>query len=192
MLRVISLMMVAVLGLAACAAGPAGSPPPLNDDGTPVQRVYRISQGDLPAIQFRMLDAVNTLRTNAGARPLELNARLAAAAATHSRDMARQGRPWHFGSDGSSPVERVERAGYGGMLRGELISETFESELETLAAWMQERDTRNVLLDPEARDMGFAFHQESNGKLWWTLITGAPGQRGPVPSGPGSVDQGLM
>ena len=186
-------MMVVVLGLAACAAPPTGSPPPLNEDGTPVQRVYRIAQDDLPAIQSRMLEAVNTLRSNAGVRPLELNSRLTAAAATHSRDMSRQGRPWHFGSDGSSPVERVARAGYSGAMRGELVSETFESELETLRAWMQERDTRRLLLDPEAREMGFAFHQEGNGKLWWTLVTGVPSQRGPVPSGPGRIaGQGVM
>jgi uncharacterized protein YkwD len=173
MLRIFTLLAAAMFALAACAPGPVG-PPPLGDDGRPVPRVYRISDADLPRIQFRVLDAVNTLRASSGVAPLELNARLSAAAATHSRDMAVQQRPWNFGSDGSSPIDRVRRAGYTGEFRGELISETFESELETLNAWMRERDTRNVLLDPEARDMGLAFHQESNGKLWWTLVTGAP------------------
>ena len=55
--------------------------------------------------------------------------------------MARQNRPWHFGSDGSSPLDRVKRAGYPGMMLGENISETYETELETLSAWMQVGDT---------------------------------------------------
>jgi len=83
-----------------------------------------------------------------------------------------QNRPWHFGSDGSSPLVRVQRAGYPGKLLGELISETYETELETLAAWTAEADTRAVILDPLANEIGFAWFQEASGKLWWTLLTG--------------------
>ncbi|MCA3500333.1 MAG: CAP domain-containing protein, partial [Rhodobacter sp.] len=71
-----------------------------------------ITAGDIGEIQFRALDSVNTLRGARGLQPLELNAQLNAAAATHSRDMAVQNRPWHFGSDGSSPIDRVRRVGY--------------------------------------------------------------------------------
>ena len=85
-----------------------------------------------------------------------------------------QNRPWHFGSDGSSPLDRVLRVGYQGRLLGENISETYESELETLSAWMQQEDTREVILDPRGRDMGFAWFQEPSGKIWWTMIVGQP------------------
>ncbi|MEO0676949.1 MAG: CAP domain-containing protein, partial [Pseudomonadota bacterium] len=116
-------------------------------------------------IQFRMLDGLNALRGAQGRANLALSAELNAAAETHSRDMLRQNRPWHFGSDGSSPIDRVQRVGYSGSLIGETISETFETELETLAAWMQQGDTRGILLDPRARDMGFFGVQEDNGKI---------------------------
>ena len=86
--------------------------------------------------------------------------------------MSVQNRPWHFGSDGSSPLQRVQRVSYTGKLLGELISETFQTELETLSAWMGEPDTRSVVLDPLAREIGFAWFQEPNGKVWWTLLTG--------------------
>jgi uncharacterized protein YkwD len=33
-------------------------------------------------------------------------------------------------------------------------------------------DTRAVILDPAARDIGFAWYQEPNGKIWWTVVTG--------------------
>lgn len=119
-----------------------------------------------------MLDSVNSLRQASGAAPLQLDAQLTAAAATHSRDMSVQNRPWHFGSDGSSPIDRVRRTGYAGQLIGETISETYETELETLAAWMEQPDTRRVILDREARNMGFSWHQEANGKIWWTMVLG--------------------
>jgi len=86
--------------------------------------------------------------------------------------MAVQNRPWHFGSDGSSPLDRVQRVGYTGRLVGENISETFETELETLSAWMNEADTREIVMDPQARELGFAWFQEPTGKIWWTMVTG--------------------
>ena len=36
---------------------------------------------------------------------------------------------------------------------GENISETYETELETLSAWMASPDTRAVILDPAAREL---------------------------------------
>ena len=97
---------------------------------------------------------------------------LSAAAAAHSRDMSLQNRPWHFGSDGSSPIDRINRVGYAGKLVGETISETYESELETLAAWMDETGSREVILDKRAVNMGFSWYQEKGGKIWWTLEMG--------------------
>ena len=66
----------------------------------------------------------------------------------------------------------MRRVGYAGQMKGENISETFENEVETLSAWMAQTDTRAVIMDPEARDLGFAWYQEPSGKIWWTLLTG--------------------
>ncbi|GAA6180764.1 MULTISPECIES: CAP domain-containing protein [unclassified Shimia] len=161
-MRVIALLLVAALGLTACGPG----------TGSSGARQYKISSGNTSRVQFRVLDSINALRQASGAPAVELNAQLNAAAATHARDMALQNRPWHFGSDGSSPLDRVSRVGYTGSLTGETISETYESEVETLAAWMQQDDTRAVILDPKAQDMGFAWFQEDNGKIWWTMVMG--------------------
>ncbi len=157
------------LGLAACTstAGRIGS------DGLPLPQIYDIQPGDENDIQFRMLDSVNSLRRAAGVAPVTLDAKLNAAALTHSRDMSAQNRPWLFGSDGSSPLDRVRRVGFQGQLLGENISESYETELETLAAWMRQPSTRDVVLDPDARFMGFAWFQEPAGKLWWTMNMGS-------------------
>jgi uncharacterized protein YkwD len=63
-------------------------------------------------------------------------------------------------------------------LTGETISETYETELETLGAWMRQPDTRAVLLDTDATDMGIAWFQEGNGKIWWTLVMADSNRRG--------------
>lgn len=167
-------MLMAALAATACAPAPP-SAPTMGPDGKPLPQLYRIGPGQAARIEYRVLDSVNALRQAKGVPALQLNAKLNAAAATHSRDMSVQNRPWHFGSDGSSPIDRVRRVGYNGRVVGENISETYETELETLAAWMEEDATRNIILDSAASDLGFAWYQENNGKIWWTLITGAPG-----------------
>ncbi len=158
--RVFLLMAAAILTVAAACT-------PATDSSS----TYRIRNAD--KVQIRMLDSVNALRQAAGAQAVQLNAELNAAAATHSRDMSVQNRPWHFGSDGSSPLDRVTRAGYTGTLLGENISETYENEQQTLTAWLERPATRAVILDPKAANMGFSWFQEPNGKIWWTLVMGS-------------------
>ncbi len=164
------LIFPAVFALLAACAPPA--PPALGPDGQPLPSVYKIRAAQEDEIKFRMLDSVNALRSAAGVPQLRLDAQLTAAAATHSRDMALQNRPWHWGSDGSSPITRVQRAGYPGAFVGENISESYETETQTLAAWMEQPDQRRVILHPDARAMGFDWFQEENGKLWWTMVMG--------------------
>jgi len=189
MIRFVLLSIVSLFVLGACTAA---TPPQMGADGKPLPKLYRISKGDTSRVQFRMLDAVNALRQAAGASSLTLNAQLNAAAATHSRDMSVQNRPWHFGSDGSSPIERARRAGYPLTMLGENISETFETELQTLAAWMEVPDTRSVILDPDGRDLGFSWYQEQNGKIWWTMIVGggSPAPTLPEPAPQVDIPQG--
>jgi uncharacterized protein YkwD len=166
-----AMILGSVAALAACTT--TSSAPRIGPDGRLLPQVYPITAANQNAIYFRLLDSMNTLRSASGAAPLAFDAQLTAAASTHSRDMSIQNRPWHFGSDGSSPLVRVQRAGFTGRLLGELISETYETELETLSTWMAMPDTRAVVLDPEARLLGFSWYQEESGKIWWTAVTGA-------------------
>lgn len=164
--------LAAVALVAACTT--PGTPMRTGPDGRPIPVIYRISEREVPRIQARVRDAINTLRAQSRMAPVEFSVPLTSAAATHARDMSIQGRPWHFGSDGSSPIDRVARVGYTGHFLGETLSETYETELETLTAWVEQRDTRAIILDPRATEIGFSWYQESNGKLWWVLTTGTP------------------
>lgn len=162
----IALMMT----LSACAIAP---PLQIGPDGQPIPTAYRITPMDQAQIPNRVLTQINLLRSQQGMQPLTLNPQLAAAAMAHSRDMSAQNRAWHFGSDGSSPLDRVRRQGYAGSLLGEDISETYENEIATLNAWMQTRDTRDLIMDPVARELGMGWFQEPSNKIWWTMLIGA-------------------
>lgn len=170
MTRLLAALLLFPLLLGACA--PAG---PRLPDGA-----YRIRPADVPDIQYRMLDSVNALRTQAGVAPVTLDARLTAAAQAHATDMSRQRRAWPFGADGTSPYDRVSRAGYGGALVAELYAQTFETELDTLAAWVDDGAWGAEILDPAATDMGFAWQQDPTGLLWWVIVLGDRTRGGPL------------
>ena len=146
------------LALAACAI-----PVENVGTGTPgTTQVYRIDRMDPAAVQFRMIDSMNALRRRQAAPAVKLNAQLNAAAETHSRDMLRQNRPWHFGSDGSSPIDRAQRAvrSQADLVRkgvvledGSGISYTF-TELNAIKPAMVAEATRDARAAAEAAGLG--------------------------------------
>ena len=99
----------AVLALAACQ--PVQQQPQLGPDGNPIPVAYRITPRDQAEIPNRILTEINLLRAQSGLSPVALSPALAAASTAHAHDMAAQNRAWHFGSDGSSPLDRVRRVG---------------------------------------------------------------------------------
>ncbi|PZQ52558.1 MAG: hypothetical protein DI556_02600 [Rhodovulum sulfidophilum] len=140
---------------------------PTGTGGTP-----RISAAETNDILVRQLDAVNAVRETAGLVPLRYSAELNAAAATQARDMSVQGRAWHFGSDLTSPRERAFRAGYRAELVGENIAEGTDTDLAVLRSWLDFKDTRDIIMDPDGRGFGFAWYQEDSGKIWWVQLVG--------------------
>ncbi|MEO1550151.1 MAG: CAP domain-containing protein [Pseudomonadota bacterium] len=161
-------MRAALIALLSASALVACAPTPI-----PQPVGFRIiSPQEADAVRTKHVDTLNAFRAEQGLPALTLSARLTAAAATHARDMSNQKRAWHFGSDGTSPKDRADRAGYDGLVVGENISESFDDEFELFNSWAVTPGTRAVMLEPSATDIGFAWFQEENGKLWWVQVLG--------------------
>jgi uncharacterized protein YkwD len=157
MIRLSSLLLVAVLVLSACAGGGGSN---------------RISSSQTNAVRNEHVSTVNDLRAQAGLPPLILSAELTAAALTQARDMSVQQRAWHFGSDTTSPQDRAARAGYYGIIKGENIAENYGTTEELMNIWLGDPDTRRLMFAPDARDIGFGWYQESDGRTWWVQVIG--------------------
>lgn len=171
MLKVV-LTVTLLLSLTACGAsistgGANGGGAP--GDGTTVISMSRIGEN---AVQNRQLDAVNAIRQSRGLSSVKVDPRLVQAAQLHAEDMFKQKRPWNYGSDGSTPLDRIARVGYTGQLLGENVSETFEDDLNTLDAWVSDPIASISILDERARDIGIAWYQDDTGKIWWVQIIG--------------------
>ena len=133
-------------------------------------KTYWISESRAKKMHGKMVDEVNLLRAENGLNAILINESLNLAALAHSQDMYNQDRAWHFGSDGSSPLERIARFGFIGELTGENISETYENDELTLKAWMAKENTRSIILDKDAIFMGLGWYQAADGKIWWTQL----------------------
>ncbi|SMO82744.1 CAP domain-containing protein [Paracoccus laeviglucosivorans] len=179
MFKISTLVLCAALALTACTRPQVQ----LGPDGQPLPVAYKITPKEEAQIAPRLGGQMNMLRANVGAGPLTENPMLTIAAKAHARDMSAQNRAWHFGSDGSSPLDRIRRQGFMGHLIGENISETYENDITTLNAWMQTRDTRDVVMDPRATEFGVGWYQEPSGKVWWVLLTAGGSATGAAPGG---------
>ena len=138
-------------------------------DGTVIIKMKDIG---IYTVQSRHLASINAVRESRGLSTLLLDNSLVRAAKSHALDMSAQNRPWHFGSDGSSPPDRLVNSGYYGEFIGENISETFEDDFNTLDEWMNIPLAASIILDPKATKMGIAWHQDTNGKIWWVQLMG--------------------
>jgi uncharacterized protein YkwD len=156
---------VVVVASAAILATPAGA---FVDRAAPTRHT---AQTGASALESAVLADVNRVRAQHGLGPLRLSTRLAAAAAQHSREMARRGYFSHESADGSAFWKRVERfygsAHYRFWSVGEnlLWSSPDVDAAGAIDMWMKSPPHRANLLNGRWREIGIsAVH-----------VTGAPG-----------------
>lgn len=122
------------------------------------------------------LELVNAYRAENGLKALKLDPLLVAAAKAHSRDLAKHDRISHYGSNGSSPWDRVAAAGYHARLAAENVGTGQATLAEVIKGWKASAGHNKNLLLPEAEHMGIALVQDTKTefKTFWTLVVGAP------------------
>lgn len=122
----------------------------------------------------RARDIINQYRIDHKLKPLKLNAELTAAAKLHSRDLAKWDRISHYGSDGSTPWDRVKRSGYKPRVAAENVGTGQISFDEVMRGWKDSPGHNKNLLMPEVEHMGIALVHDpkTEFKSYWTLVLG--------------------
>ena len=110
----------------------------------------------------------------APAQPLEWNAKLAAAALAHSRDMAQRNYVAHAAPDGSKVAERAAREGYEWQGIAENIASGQGSPEQAVAGWLASPDHCVNVMQPEFTEMGAAYvvNPDSDTMIYWTQVFG--------------------
>jgi uncharacterized protein YkwD len=122
----------------------------------------------------RLIELHNKERAEAKLPPLKANAKLEAAARAHAKEMADQGKMSHEGSDGSTPPQRIERAGYNFQNAGENVAEGQKSDEEVMASWMDSPPHKENILKPEFTEIGAACYVTKKGVSFWCVDFGRP------------------
>lgn len=132
-------------------------------------------------LERRMLTLINRDRRDAGVRPLRWNARLAAVARAHSRDMVGRSYFSHDTPGGKSVGARVTAAGIDWEAVGENIAiapTISRAETEFMNEPRHQQNHRWNILNPDYAEVGVGIVQGSNGQLYITqdFIKGVPGR----------------
>lgn len=141
---------------------------------------------DAVSVSRRILELVNAARAAgrrcgaqyfAPAAALTLDAGLTRAALAHSEEMARYAAFDHRGHDGSTPAQRVERAGYGAhRIVGENIAAGAMSPAEVTEGWLASSAHCENIMDGRFTQVGIAYAASPNPEagLYWTQDFAAP------------------
>ncbi len=123
-----------------------------------------------------LIDLINQAREAEGLAPLRIDTRLNQAAQAHSEDLATNDRWSHTGSDGSSPQDRMRRAGYPLGGGDEVLAANSVDERAIVDAWLANPRQRNILLNPEYVDIGagYAYNAASTFVHYWTVKVAYP------------------
>ncbi|MGV9563789.1 CAP domain-containing protein [Streptomyces sp. NPDC003480] len=113
----------------------------------------------------RVVELVNAERAKVGCSPLTLNATLAKVAQAHSDDMAAHRNMSHTGSDGSSPGDRITRAGYTWSTYGENVAYGYTTPDQVMAGWISSPGHKANILDCSFKEIGVGLSQPGS---YWT------------------------
>jgi uncharacterized protein YkwD len=108
--------------------------------------------------------------------PLRSDPLLDRAAASHAQEMARHGLLEHEGRDGSSPADRVTRAGYRWRSVGENIASGQTTAEQVVQEWLRSPTHCANLMSPGFAEMGLAYavNVDSAGGIYWVQELGRP------------------
>ncbi len=125
-----------------------------------------------------VLSRINTLRVQNGLLPLALSSSLSTSAQRHSDDMAATGNVDHTGSDGSTPLNRIQAAGYGHWATYSWYGENIyggQSATVPIAwdFWINSSPHLKNLLSAHYREVGIGVGHGTNGGTYFTLDFGA-------------------
>ncbi|SDM49314.1 CAP domain-containing protein [Allokutzneria albata] len=133
------------------------------------------AEADPAAEAQRVLDLTNGHRAAAGCPALTLNPQLTASAQGHSEDMARHNYFSHTGKDGSSPGDRIARAGYHGRAWAENIAAGYRDSDIAVREWMNSPGHRRNILNCDLRELGVGYVSQPGTRYtrYWTQNFGS-------------------
>lgn len=154
-----------LFGLIQNPSKPPSSPPPSPTPPSPAPAPE--------TVVAELLEAHNKIRLSNGVPALRLSDRLTQVAQAHSSDQASRQKMSHTGSDGSSPFQRIAKAGYRYMSAGENVAMGYKDVPSVMKGWMSSPGHRENILRRYS-EVGFGRAADSRGRFYWTAVFAIP------------------
>ena len=117
--------------------------------------------------------AHNKLRLDEKLPPVTFAPLLAKAAIVQAADMAEHTAMKHEGSDGSTPAERIKRAGYHYLNSGENVAVFYPEVPQVMEAWWNSPPHKKNILG-DFTELGVGKVEGKDGKPYWCVDFGKP------------------
>jgi uncharacterized protein YkwD len=140
----------------------------------PTPEIPAAGPGDT-AFELTLLELINNERAKVGAGPLRIDARLVAAARSHSTDMALNDFFDHVNLKGMTFNERIAAQGYVFSAAGETLSAGGDPAT-CITMWLESPSHRETMLNPIFTEVGIGvfWYTESNWTVYVTADYGRP------------------
>jgi uncharacterized protein YkwD len=180
------------LALLAMLTAPGRAQDAPTGEAPSAERKDSSARSERPAPPFlrELLAAHNRARAENDKPPLTLAPLLTDAALAHARDMAAHGEMSHEGSDGSTPSERVRRAGYRYLTTGENVAYGHKTIDAVMKDWMNSPHHRENILG-DFTEMGAARVNGPDGAPYWAVEFGRPVPKIDVAEAPRQVVEAI-
>ncbi|MEO5874289.1 MAG: CAP domain-containing protein [Streptosporangiaceae bacterium] len=127
-----------------------------------------VPAGGMTAIELKVLEITNAERAKAGCKAVRGDAKLALAARRHSTDMGVNVYFDHNSQDGTSPWERIRKAGYTAGA-AENIAAGQATAAAVMDGWMKSPGHRANILNCKLKALGVGYYKGSKGyRTYWT------------------------
>jgi uncharacterized protein YkwD len=160
---------VGTLGAAPAPPSPTAKPSPAPARSTTPSRGKQRTTIELR--ENEVVALTNQARAKAGCGALRIDSRLHTAARGHSEDMAATNTMSHTGSDGSTPWDRAEAAGYTQAM-AENVAVGYPTPTDVVEGWMNSAGHRANILNCDAKAIGVGLAYSRDGTAYWTQLFG--------------------
>lgn len=146
--------------------GPVVEQPRTSGGVTQASPAIVAASGDIEAMRAQLLALYNEQRIAAGLPALQWSPMLQAAAQAHADECAARGAGSHTGLDGSTPRDRILRAGFGGRFTGENWAWS-RSAAGAFDMWFHQETPsephRKNIMSPNYNSVGFGIGSSKGG-----------------------------
>lgn len=119
------------------------------------------------------LHKLNAARLIAGVAPVKVNHLLQIVARDQCLHIRNMSETTHFDAVGRMPDQRAAAKGYNADIPGETLAKSHDTLLGTIDTWLNTANTRDVILDPSAREIGLGKATGLDDQIWLAAIFGS-------------------